>query len=221
MSGTDETQAARENVARAARQLAQEGLVLGTAGNLSERAGELVAVTPTGGVLAELTPEQVVVVDREGAPIAGDLEPTSELELHLGVYREFDAGAVVHTHSRVATALSCVLDELPVIHYHQLTLGGPVRVAPYETFGTEALAQGTLRALEGRRAALMANHGSIVYAEDMGATVENTLLLEWLCEVYWHAATLGRPRTLDAEQCQAVVEAVVERRYGQTQLRSA
>lgn len=214
------TQAARQRVAQAARRLASEGLVLGTAGNVSERAGELVAVTPTGAVLEELEPDQVTVVDLDGSPVDGELEPTSELSLHLGIYREYEAGAVVHTHAPMATALSCVLDELPVIHYHQIALGGPVAVAPYETFGTPELAQATLDALRGRHAALMANHGAIVYSSDALAAVEDSLLLEWLCGLYWHAAALGQPRTLDPEQCQAVVQAVLDRGYGETRERS-
>jgi L-fuculose-phosphate aldolase len=214
------TQAARKRVAQAARRLASKGLVLGTAGNVSERAGEFVAVTPTGAVLEELEAEQVPVVDLAGRPVEGELEPTSELSLHLGIYQEYEAGAVVHTHSPMATALSCVLDELPVIHYHQLALGGPVAVAPYETFGTPELAQATLEALRGRHAALMANHGAIVYSSDAPGAVEDSLLLEWLCGVYWHAAALGAPRTLDSQQCQDVVQAVLQRGYGETRERS-
>lgn len=211
---------ARERVAEAARRLSEEGLVLGTAGNVSERVGDLVAVTPTGGVLGELTADQVAVVDLDGRSMNGELEPTSELGLHLGIYREFEAGAVVHTHAPRATALSCVLDELPVIHYHQLALGGVVRVARYETFGTAELAQATLDALTERRAALMANHGAIVYGTDVQDAVEHSLLLEWLCDVYWHAASLGRARILDDEQCQAVLRQVVERGYGETRSRA-
>ena len=97
--------------------------------------------------------------------------PTSELELHLGVYRRYEAGAVVHTHAPIATALACVLDELPVVHYQMLALGGPVRVAPYATFGTPELAELTLDALEGRTAALMANHGAIAYRPDLDVAV--------------------------------------------------
>lgn len=213
------TLTAREQVANASRRLADEGLVFGTAGNISTRAGDLVAVTPTGGVLAELTADQVAVVDLDGRGVEGDLEATSELGLHLSIYREFGAGAVVHTHALRATALSTVLDELPVIHYHQLALGGTVRVAGYETFGTEELAKATLEALAGRRAALMANHGAIVYGTDLEDAVEHSLLLEWLCDVYWHAAALRPPRTLDERQCQAVIRHVTERGYGETRTR--
>jgi L-fuculose-phosphate aldolase len=208
---------ARERVAAAARRLAEAGLVVGTAGNVSERDDQLIAVTPTGAVLEELTPEQVVVVDLGGRHADGDLAATSELGLHLGVYRRYHAGAVVHTHAPLATALSCVIDELPVIHYHLLMLGGPIRVAPYATFGTPELAELTLDALEDRAAALMANHGAIVHAHDLDAAVELSLVLEWACGVYWRAAAIGAPRSLDAEQRDAVVQAVLERGYGTTQ----
>jgi L-fuculose-phosphate aldolase len=206
--------AEREQVAAAARRLAAEGLVLGTSGNLSARSGDLVAVSPTGAVLAELEPEQVSVVDPEGNLVHGGLEPTSELGLHLGVYGRFGTGAVVHTHSPAATALSCVLDELPAVHYAMLALGGPVRVAPYATFGTPELANAVLDALEGKTAALMSNHGALVHGADMDAAVELALLLEWACDVYWRASAIGTPRTLGQDELNAVLAAVVERGYG-------
>ena len=207
----------REQVAAACRRLAAEGLVVGTAGNVSARAGERVAISATGAVLADATADQVTVVDLEGRVVGGELEPTSELYLHLGVYSRYDAGAVVHTHAPTATALSCVLEgELPCIHYQMLLLGGPVRVAPYETFGTPELAASVLDALDGRTAALMANHGAITHGADLDRAVESSLLLEWACEVYWRAAAVGTPRALGEEQRQAVVETAVARRYGTT-----
>jgi L-fuculose-phosphate aldolase len=207
----------RSVVADACRRLAQEGLVIGTAGNVSARAGgNQVAISPTGAVLGELTPEQVSVIDLKGSLVAGDLEPTSELDLHLGVYERYGAGAVVHTHAPMATALSCVLDELPCVHYQMLLLGGTVPVARYETFGTPELAAAVLDALEGRNAALMANHGAITHAPDMAAAIEHALLLEWACTVYWRAAAIGSPKTLDDERRQAVVAAALERGYGST-----
>jgi L-fuculose-phosphate aldolase len=208
--------AVREQVAAASRRLAAEGLVLGTAGNVSARHEDEVAITPTGAVLAELEAEHVSVVDLDGEQVDGDLAPTSELDLHLGVYRRYDAGAVVHTHAPMATALSCVLDELPCVHYQMLLLGGPVPVAPYATFGTPELASSVLDALEGRRAALMANHGAIAHAGDLDEALELSLLLEWACTVYWRAAAIGEPRALGAEEREAVVEAALSRRYGAT-----
>jgi L-fuculose-phosphate aldolase len=216
MASADRVEVQRRQVAAAARRLAAEGLVLGTAGNVSAREGDLVAVTPTGAALADLTPAQVTVVDLDGAVVAGDLEPTSELGLHLGAYERFDAGAVVHTHAPMATALSCVIDELPCVHYSLLALGGTVRVAPYRTFGTPELAEAVLDALDGRTAALMANHGALSYAGDPDAAVESALLLEWACTVYWRASAIGEPRVLDQAERDDVVRVALERGYGTT-----
>jgi L-fuculose-phosphate aldolase len=206
----------RRAVAATARRLAAEGLVFGTAGNVSAAAGDLVAITPTGAVLADLEPADVAVVDLAGTLVGGPLEPTSELDLHLAVYSRYGAGAVVHTHAPMATALSCVIDELPCVHYSMLLLGGTVKVAPYKTFGTRELASGVGDALEGRTAALMANHGAVTTGADVEAAAEASLLLEWACTVYWRARAIGEPRTLgDAEQA-AVIDAAVKRGYGAT-----
>jgi L-fuculose-phosphate aldolase len=206
----------REAVATVCRHLADAGLVRATSGNVSAREGDLVAITATGAVLADVTADQVAVVDLDGRVAGGGLAPTSELDLHLGTYRRYGAGAVVHTHAPMATALGCVLDELPCVHYEMLLLGGTVRVAPYETFGTPELAASVLDALEGRTAALMANHGTLVYGADLDGAVRATELLEWACTVYWRAAALGEPRVLDAAQRDAVVAAASARRYGST-----
>lgn len=190
--------------------------MLGTAGNVSERTGDRVVITPTGAELRALSADQVAVVELDGTQVDGELEPSSELGLHLGVYERFHAGAVVHAHSPIGTALSCVIDELPVIHYNMLLLGGSVRVAPYRTFGTPELAQVTLEAMRDRSAALMANHGTIVHAGDVEAAVESALLLEWCCDVYWRAAQIGTPKLLSHEQLQDVIEAATRRGYGRT-----
>lgn len=216
-AGVEALQEQREQVAAASRRLAAEGLVPGTAGNVSARLEDRVAITPTGAVLAELEAGDVSVVDLGGNQVGGTLAPTSELDLHLGVYRRYNAGAVVHTHAPMATAIACVLQkELPCVHYQMLVLGGAVRIAPYRTFGTEALADAVLEALEEHTAALMANHGAIAYGGDMGGAVDNMLLLEWACGVYWHAAALGKPRVLGREQLDAVVEQFVSSGYGTT-----
>jgi len=208
---------ARRAVVDASHALARGGLVLGSAGNLSARVGERVAVTATGALLASISAEQVTVTDLQGTVIDGALAPTSELDLHLGIYERFGAGAVVHTHAPVATALACVISELPCVHYGMLALGGSVRVAGYETFGTPELAASVLDALEGRSAALMANHGTVALGPDIEAAVASTELLEWAATVYWRASLLGTPNVLDGAQQSAVVEAAVRRGYGQTQ----
>jgi L-fuculose-phosphate aldolase len=206
----------RDDVAAACRHLAERGLVVGTAGNVSVRTGDLVTITATGARFEELTAEQVTVVDLDGAVVDGTLAPTSELDLHLGVYRRHGSGAVVHTHAPVATAVGLVVEELPCVHYQMLALGGSVRVAPYATFGSPELAAAVVDALAGKAAALMANHGAVTHAATLAEAVEHALLLEWACTLYWRAASIGTPSALDDDQQRDVVTAAITRRYGST-----
>lgn len=214
----------RASVAAASRTLAEHGLLIGTAGNVSARSGDVVAVTATGAVLADAAVDDVTVVDLSGAVVEGSLAPTSELALHLGVLRAAPpdrVAAVVHTHAPKATALSLVLDELPVVHYQQLTLGGPLRVAPFHAFGTPELAAAVGAALDGRLAALMANHGAVALGPDLAGAIENALLVEWLADLYLRAAVVGVPRPLDDAQQQAVIAHATRLGYGTTQRVSA
>jgi L-fuculose-phosphate aldolase len=218
VSATSLLVAERTEVAAASRRLAAAGLVRGTSGNVSARAGDLVAITPTGAVLADLEPDQVAVVSLDGEQRGGPLAPTSEIELHLSVYADrADAGAVVHTHAPAATALACVLEgELPCVHYEMLLLGGPVRIAPYATFGTPELAASCVAGLRERTAVLLANHGTVTLGADLAAAVNATELLEWASELYARAAALGTPRALGEDDRRAVVEAAAARAYGTT-----
>jgi L-fuculose-phosphate aldolase len=204
----------RVEIVDACRALADAGLVIGPAGNVSARAGDLVAVTPSGSRLSRLPAEHVAIVDLDGTLVGGPLAPTSELPLHLAVYRRFGAGAVVHTHPPMSTAVACVVDELPCFHYTMLSLGGSIRVAPYATFGTDDLAASVAEALDGRSAALMASHGAVTYGDDLQAAVDATELLEWACGVYVHACSCGTPRELAQSDRLAVAEALST--YGQT-----
>ena len=208
---------ARAEVVETCRRAATERLVVGTAGNVSLGRDGHVLITATGADFATIDRTQVVVVDRDGRLVDGDLEPTSELDLHLGIHAAHDGDvAVVHTHAPVGVAVGTVLTELPVVHYQQLMLGGAIRVAPYATFGTPELAAHVHAALEGRQAALMANHGSVAWASTAAKALDHALLLEWLCTIWRDACLMGTPRTLtDAEQS-AVVEAAVARSYGVT-----
>lgn len=211
-------QTMRSEVAAAARRLAAEGLLIGTAGNVSlldPETGHL-AITATGVVLGDCTVDQVSVIDPHGRLVAGDLEPTSELELHLSVAAGGGVGAVVHTHAPAATAVSCVRESLPVIHYQQLLLGGEIPVAPYATFGTSALAASVSALLVGRSAVLMANHGAVTTGSSLDKAVENALLLEWCCRLLLDASLLGSPRFLDDAEQAAVIEAAIARNYGST-----
>ncbi len=123
-------------------------------------------------------------------------------------------GAVVHTHAPFSTAIACVLDELPVLHYQQLLLGGAIRVAPYATFGTPELAAHVRDALVGRRAALMGNHGSVAVGGRLDQAVEHAVLLEWLATLHHRASALGEPRVLTNDEQEQVVLAALARNYG-------
>jgi L-fuculose-phosphate aldolase len=204
----------RADVVDCCRSLARSGLVVGTAGNVSARAGDLVVITPTGSRLSTVTAGELAVVDLGGRLVSGSLEPTSELPLHLGVYNSYDARAVVHTHPPMGTAVACVVDELPCIHYALLALGPTVRVARYATFGTNDLAASVVEALEGRSACLMASHGAVTYGRDLQAAMDATELLEWGCGVYVNACACGTPRVLDAGLQREVVAALST--YGTT-----
>ncbi|ANW20822.1 class II aldolase/adducin family protein [Streptomyces clavuligerus] len=180
-----------------ARRTAAEGLVVGTSGNVSARLGELILVTPSGVPYDRLSPDDVVGVDLDGRQVLGTLGPTSELPLHLEVYRHTGARAVVHTHAVHATAVSTLVRELPAIHYMTAALGGPVRVAEYALYGTEELARNLAGALEGRTAALLRNHGTVVYADTLDRAYDHTAQLEWMCHLWLLASSLpGRTPTL-------------------------
>jgi L-fuculose-phosphate aldolase len=204
----------REAVAAASRHLAQKGLVIGTAGNISARKGDLVAVTPTGADLSTVTAEMVTVIDLDGEVVDGDLAPTSEVPLHTGIYAATNALAITHAHAMASTALSCCFDELPPLHYSCLGLGGAPRTAAYATFGSDELARNVLEALQGRNAAMMQNHGSVAYGSRMAEAVERLELLEWLAELYWRSSSMGTPHVLTDKDFEDIITAAIERGYG-------
>jgi L-fuculose-phosphate aldolase len=196
---------ARQAIVTACRELSRSGLVVGTAGNVSVREGDLVAVTPSGLRYAELTPELVGVHRLDGGPAEAPLGPTSELPLHLAIYAARpEVGAVVHTHSVAATALSTLVDEIPSVHYYLAMFGGPVLVAPYATYGTETLARNVVRALHDRTGCLMGNHGAVTVGPDLATAHDKSVYLEWLCEVYLRASSAGSPRLLSTLEIDAV-----------------
>lgn len=190
----------RELVVRHAQRLGPDALAVGTAGNVSARAGDLVAITPSAVPYDELHPGLVCVVGLDGGAVEAPAPPSTELPMHVAAYRATGAGAVVHTHSPYATALSTVVEELPAIHYLVATLGGPVRVAPYEDPGSDALAGALTAALDGRTAAILGNHGVVTVGEDVARAYGRARTLEWLCALYWRASALGSPRVLTPEE---------------------
>lgn len=204
---------ARTAVVQLCRGLAERGLVVGTAGNVSVRAGGLLAVSPGGVDYAELTPQTVGVHTLDGAAVDAPLKPTSELALHCLVHTRpgaADGEVVLHTHAPASTALSTVIygsgsPEVPLTHYYSAFFGGAIRVAPYATFGTDALAAHVRTALDGRTAALLANHGAVLVAPGVAGALDRADYLEYVCDVALRALATGLPlRTLDAAEIERV-----------------
>lgn len=187
----------RAEIVAAARRLRPDGLAAGTAGNLSIRRGDLVAVTPSGVDYDDLTPEVIGVHAVDGTPVEAALAPTSELPMHLAVYQRVPGiEAIVHTHSPAAVAVTLLEDELPSIHYYVALFGGSIRVAPYARFGTDALADNVAGALADRKGALLAHHGALTGETTLEEAYTLALHLEWLCDVYLRARAAGTPRVL-------------------------
>ena len=192
-------------MAAAARRLAETGLVIGGAGNVSVRTGDRIVITPRGARLARTTPEECLVTDLDGRLVEGAGMASSETGLHCAAYAAKAAGAVVHMHAHFCTVVSSLQDELEAIHYALASFGGPVRVAAYETFGSEELAQAVVRALTDRRGALMRNHGAVTVGDDLDEAVELAETLEWLCSVQYHAKLAGSPHLLSSEDLTGVL----------------
>jgi L-fuculose-phosphate aldolase len=207
----------RAQIVDACARLSAAGLVVGTAGNVSVRVGDLVAVTPSGVDYAGLTAADIGVHRLDGTPVEAALAPTSELPLHLAVYRAYagtaGVAALVHTHPVAATAVSTLTDELPAVHYYVAMFGGGVRVAPYATYGTDELARNVVEALRGRTACLMGSHGALTTGPDLTTAYDRSVYLEWLSDVYLRAAAAGQPRLLPPAEIEAVAARLAG--YGQ------
>jgi len=211
---SDEVRAARAQLVSYSARLLDDGLAVGSAGNISMRVGDVVAITPSGIGYHEMRAADVCVVTLDGAELEAPEVPSSETPMHLAVYAATSARAVVHTHSAEVIALSSARDELPAVHYAITGLGGPVRVARYARFGSAGLAQAAVEALAGRQAAILANHGAITYGGSLAEAYDRALLLEWLARVYRLARSYGEPAILSAEQLDEVAAEARRRRYG-------
>jgi len=217
---SDELAAARAELVSYGTRLLDDGLAVGSAGNLSVRVGDIVAITPSGIPYADLRPADICLVTLAGAQLDADgtdqLEtPSSETPMHLAIYAAASAAAVVHTHSPEVVALSASRPELPAIHYAISALGGPVRVAPYLRFGSAALAAAAVEALDGRSAVILRNHGAVTYGRHLAQPYERALLLEWLARTYRLALSYGEPATLSASELAEVAAESRRRRYGE------
>ncbi len=164
-------------------------------------------ITPTGMAYADSEDTDMVKVGA-GGTASGRRKPSSEWRFHHDIYAARpEAGAIVHTHSPFATALACQEQGVPAFHYMVARFGGDsVRCADYATFGTQALSDAILTAIQDRSACLMAHHGMVVFGRDLGQALDLAVELETLCEQYWRVLQLGDAKILQADEMQRVIK---------------
>ena len=190
------------------------GINRGTSGNVSARHAKGCLITPSGLSYKETKPKDIVYVDEEGAP-CGLHAPSTEWRFHHDIYRNrSDVGAIVHTHSNFAVSLSCLGKEIPSFHYMVAICGGEnIRCAPYATFGTQKLSDHAILALVDRKACLLENHGMICVEETLEKALNLAVEVEALCEQYWRALQIGKPKKLSKKEMRTVLKKF--RTYGQ------
>jgi L-fuculose-phosphate aldolase len=198
--------AQREALLRCALASSACGLNRGTSGNASVRVDGGFLITPTGMSNEVATPDDMVLMSMDGTS-ADTRKPSSEWRFHRDIYAaKPEADAVLHAHAPFATSLACMRMDIPPFHYMVARFGGAtLRCADYATFGTQALSDNLLRALEGRSACLMANHGMTVLAKDIDTALAHAVELEALCEQYWRVLQLGKPHLLDEAEMRTII----------------
>lgn len=206
----------RQTIIDACLSMARAGLSPGKSGNASARTQRGLLITPTGVAYDRLIPDDIVSLNLDGKVTSGSLAPSSEWRFHAAIYQARpEVGAVIHCHSRFATAVACTRRDIPAFHYMVAVAGGEsIRCADYATFGSEELARKAVTALEGgRRACLLANHGQIA----VGATISEALALafevETLAMQYVTAIAAGGPTLLDPAEMALNIEKF--KTYGQ------
>lgn len=199
----------RRDVVETCLFMQSNGLIVGTAGNVSIRVDDKIAISPSGVPYETMTAEDVVVFSMDGERVDGILEPSSELPLHLSVYRETAAKAITHNHAPASTALGLVVDEIPPSHYYSAMLGGIIRVAPYAEFGTDELARNVTDALKDRSGALMKNHGAITIGPTVKKAAGLLPILEYVCEIHLRAMATGAPIALLSPEQMADAKAAI------------
>ena len=197
----------RKQIIATALRMNSLGINRGKSGNVSARRQNGFLVTPSGLPYEETKPGDIVFIDEKAEP-EGRRLPSSEWRFHFDIYRrKSEINAVVHTHSSFATTLACLHRAVPAFHYMVAVAGGnSIRCAPYATFGTQALSDNALKALEGRKACLLANHGMIATGENLESALALAVEVEALCEQYWRALQIGKPHLLSDAEMAVVVE---------------
>jgi L-fuculose-phosphate aldolase len=189
----------------AARNLTSLGLNKGTSGNASIRLADGFLVTPSGIPAEQLSEKSMVYMQWDGRPEAGK-KPSSEWRMHRDIFQARpEVNAVVHCHSMFATTIACLGRDVPPFHYMIAVVGGDnIRCAPYSLFGTQALSDTAVAALQDRKACLLAHHGMLALGKDLSQALAIAVEVESLCEQYWRLLQVGEPNLLSAEQMQEV-----------------
>lgn len=183
------------------------GINQGTSGNVSVRSDKTFLITPSGIPYGHMKPDQVVEMDLK-AGYHGDWLPSSEWRMHMDIFAARpEAGAIVHTHSTYATALSCLRINIPAFHYMIGVTGGTsLRCSDYADFGTQALSDTMLEALGDRTACLLANHGMICFGPDLDKALWLAVEIEALCRQFHIASQAGHPVLLSDAQMESILK---------------
>ncbi|GLQ05056.1 fuculose phosphate aldolase [Sneathiella chinensis] len=197
----------RDSLLETARRMNDIGLNQGTSGNVSVRTETGYLITPTGMPYDDCQPADMVPMTLEGGT-TGPRKPSSEWRFHQDLYRDrSDIGAIVHVHSTFATTLACLGVEVPAFHYMVAVAGGDnIRCAPYETFGTAALSDGVVTAMQDRQACLMANHGMLAAGPTLEKALAMAVEVEKLCEIYWRVLQAGGGPLLNNAEMTVILE---------------
>ncbi len=191
------------------KRMITDGLTKGTGGNISifNREKGLMAVTPSGIDYMKIKPEDIVILDvQTGKIVDGDRVPSSESDMHRIFYKyRDDIDAMVHTHSKFASGLSCTGKKLPAVHYLLAVAGIDVPCAEYATYGTVKLAKNAFEAMKGTKAVLLSNHGMITGGKNLAEAYNIAENVEFCCELYFIAKTVGEPNILSDEEMKNVI----------------
>lgn len=186
------------------------GLNRASSGNISLRDGDNMLITPSGisaGEMREVEIAEVALNAKDGA-WKGTKKPSTEWRFHQDLLNSrHDLNAIVHTHAPFCTILAIARKPIPAIHYMIAAFGGSViNVADYACYGTEELSAAVVRAMNGRKGCLMANHGMLVGAENLTRAVWLAGELEALATQYYHALTIGGGHVLTDEEIAIVAK---------------
>ena len=188
--------------------LVTKGLTTGTGGNISilDKEKKYFAISPSGIDYFETEPEDVVIMDLDGKIVEGERKPSSEWMMHLIFYKKRDdVEAVVHTHSRFSSTISCMRWEIPALHYYVAFAGKTIPCAKYASYGTQELADNAFEGMGEGKAALLANHGLIT----IGRSVKEAFLVaemsEEMAEYYYRTKSIGEPVLLDEEGMESML----------------